>query len=750
MVKTEAFLALEVSLSQRLQASLVSITSKLYSEIQKAIEAEDFVQAEKLVGEISLHSLYESNKDYIEYVTNLAMLFGASRVTSTPGTSVVGLGYEKITAQQSMLSFQQMLIQKAEAYLKQTAMQLIAIAKANSGPETIHKANPYHDERGRFTSKDKAVDQDTAVDSLLDSLWGSMDTTTGEIFPVPDSVAVQVRSYSGGNSMYVPETSMSEVFDHVRPLRTTISLYRGIGVGDPVMDAKVGDVISHNRVLSTSTSRIVGGNYATLHSGKTLKIKVEAGSKVAYAGRYSAHQGEDSEHEALLPHTGYLKITKVTPTVVEAIYVPTNVEKEAITTRKANPYHESSVKKQDNPPILRPFASFLNESGKAYLNVVASLHTSRLSAYGFTAEAAALGLDEYQISEQLDTRICPVCAEMHGKKFRVSDARSLLDVALRVTDPDDLKQIQPWPKQNKETLESIKGMSSAELVAKAWHLPPFHPGCRGLLTRVGRVPSLAQIEANQVPEEYTATKDDFSALGLSMSDKQVSTWNKLVGSSPAEVISRLQGRSLDEFLAAVMGSEDKQEEAGIHAMTIAKNINMALTTKGFGAKHTFVQSLRIRADEQSLYLSSLELGAEDQGAGIAKRYMRELVTLARDLGLKSVSLTAGMEVGGYAWAKYGFKPDWQSWKYLKKDIQNFMSKKELFDGVSPETMKVFDAIMKSDDSSYIFLLSDLAEKVKTGIPFGKAALLGRMWHGYLHLEDEESMLRFLAYIGELK
>jgi DNA topoisomerase IB len=142
---------------------------------------------------------------------------------------------------------------------------------------------------------------------------------------------------------------------------------------------------------------------------------------------------------------------------------------------------------------LMPFVSFKNMMRDHTMNAMqltASLHTSRLSSYGFVAEARALGVEEYAISEQLDSRICPICKIMHGKRFKVASAKSALSDIFSVQTQDDLRSLQPWPKQSKREVAKFAAMSNDELVARNWHIPPFHPRCRGLLVHVGKVPRI--------------------------------------------------------------------------------------------------------------------------------------------------------------------------------------------------------------------------------------------------------------------
>ena len=142
---------------------------------------------------------------------------------------------------------------------------------------------------------------------------------------------------------------------------------------------------------------------------------------------------------------------------------------------------------------LMPFVSFKDKMRDHTMNqmqLIASLHTSRLSNYGFTAEAKALGMTEYAISEQLDTRICPICKIMHGKRFKVADANNLLKDVFSVQSQGDMRTIQPWPKQDKRSVAALGEMSNEELVAHHWNMPPFHPRCRGILVHVNKVPRI--------------------------------------------------------------------------------------------------------------------------------------------------------------------------------------------------------------------------------------------------------------------
>ena len=125
--------------------------------------------------------------------------------------------------------------------------------------------------------------------------------------------------------------------------------------------------------------------------------------------------------------------------------------------------------------------------GKSYVDVASSMYVSRLSSFGFLGEAALSGIAEYAVSEILDSRTCPVCQSMDGRVFPVNDALTHATSMLSRQDPNDLRQIAPWPSQSRANVERLGKMSSSDLQANGMQLPPYHPMCRGIATSVGDV-----------------------------------------------------------------------------------------------------------------------------------------------------------------------------------------------------------------------------------------------------------------------
>lgn len=163
------------------------------------------------------------------------------------------------------------------------------------------------------------------------------------------------------------------------------------------------------------------------------------------------------------------------------------------------------VRKDATTGFIRRFTTNVDTNGKAFINLGSSLHTSRLSAWGFTQEANFRGISEYQVSEQLDNRTCPVCSAMHGRRFTVAPAAARLESQMSVQRMSELKSIAPWPKQDAASVKGLRQMSNSRITQNGWDTPPYHPLCRGVLVAAGSF-------KEKLPEPVTprdATVDPF-------------------------------------------------------------------------------------------------------------------------------------------------------------------------------------------------------------------------------------------------
>lgn len=85
------------------------------------------------------------------------------------------------------------------------------------------------------------------------------------------------------------------------------------------------------------------------------------------------------------------------------------------------------------------------------------------------------GIEYYEILEPMDERTCPICREMNGKLFPVSEGTRVTDKLLSAEDPEEVKEIAPWVESSRD----IMGKEPKELISSGILFPPFHFHCRG-------------------------------------------------------------------------------------------------------------------------------------------------------------------------------------------------------------------------------------------------------------------------------
>ena len=122
-----------------------------------------------------------------------------------------------------------------------------------------------------------------------------------------------------------------------------------------------------------------------------------------------------------------------------------------------------------------------------------------------------------------------------------------------------------------------------------------------------------------------------------------------------------------------------------------------------------------------------------QGAGLATTLLANSVDAYRSLRVSQVAVHADIDVGGYAWAKFGFVPGDASWDDLRHSLREGLWRVD-----DPAARQRIAQLLDDDDPRAIWELSDSQA--------GKTLLLGSDWHGALDLDDPLAMARFMAYI----
>ena len=262
--------------------------------------------------------------------------------------------------------------------------------------------------------------------------------------------------------------------------------------------------------------------------------------------------------------------------LVEVEQVPLQKSSDSLGALEVPVYKASAVK---------DFQSFQDDAD-SMAQMSSSLHTSRLSGWGFTAEADMLGITTYKLSAQLDNRTSKFCRFIHGKTFSIASAKKILDSAVYADDPNDLKTLHPWPNQTIQGMETYSAMSSKQLQDIGMGVPPFHPGCRTLMVRVDYKTRLSKPKVPRTTEtlpDYTSTPETFYNLGIKMSKEKVSIWNDYMNVDPVVMLSTLTKKPIPELLGNSKGML-RISAAGdiVFAWGVARSLSVLFRT-GSGA-----------------------------------------------------------------------------------------------------------------------------------------------------------------------
>jgi GNAT superfamily N-acetyltransferase len=148
-----------------------------------------------------------------------------------------------------------------------------------------------------------------------------------------------------------------------------------------------------------------------------------------------------------------------------------------------------------------------------------------------------------------------------------------------------------------------------------------------------------------------------------------------------------------------------------------------------------------------VYHAYFRLAPELQSQGLGKSLLAQSVELYDQIGVESVSVDAGLSVGGYAWAKYGFKPDSPAEaKRLFDQVRDRLDEAS----VPNRTRRLVQNLLKDNKPEAIWALSDLAQPVEhrgETTSLGKALLMGTGWYGQLELQNPAARSRFDSYVS---
>jgi 2'-5' RNA ligase len=324
----------------------------------------------------------------------------------------------------------------------------------------------------------------------------------------------------------------------------------------------------------------------------------------------------------------------------------------------------TAVQKKDpvSGRYVTPFVSF-DKQGDESLRMIASLNSSRLATWGFTAEAEVLGMARYRLTAILDGRTSRFCRLINGKVFNVPDARRKVIEVLEVQDPNDLRVVQPWPKQTKAALAEFAQMSAEELTERGLHIPPYHPHCRTILRAIQFSAGESTEVTPTVPAEaeafHAVTADDLKELGIDATPEQVDQWNEHVGMTPVELLSKFSGLPPQEVMT-------KGQGVGANPIRFEESGNIGFNVRGSSPQGIeFKLGALLDPFTGTYYLTRADLEAGNPKGELA--FMKQMFSALIDMGLKSTATEVAVGVAGNAayYARLGFLPDELEWDSLR-------------------------------------------------------------------------------------
>jgi hypothetical protein len=160
-----------------------------------------------------------------------------------------------------------------------------------------------------------------------------------------------------------------------------------------------------------------------------------------------------------------------------------------------------------------------------------------------------------------------------------------------------------------------------------------------------------------------------------------------------------------------------------------------------GDVHHDLQIIRSRVDPSNAQLNTLV-----EGGGKAKALFEGSLDIYDNVGMKSISVYANINVGGFAWARYGFIPSEFDWADISGRIMGYST------GVTdPQLRSTLEKIAASTDPKSIRVLAALKPtdpgSLYTPISVGQRILLGSHWSGSIDLTDPESYAVTRAYVS---
>ena len=158
-----------------------------------------------------------------------------------------------------------------------------------------------------------------------------------------------------------------------------------------------------------------------------------------------------------------------------------------------------------------------------------------------------------------------------------------------------------------------------------------------------------------------AKKEDFDKAKITITgdkarqDAVIEKWNEKIGVEPAE------------FKSKFMGGLDGPMNIQAYGVTGKFSVNGEVHDANGKELGTFTRDIDV--DNKSAYSAYFKLNKSATKSDIGKKMLAGNVETYKNLGIEKLTVTANIDVGGYAWAKYGYVPTASAWSSLRSDLE---------------------------------------------------------------------------------
>lgn len=247
------------------------------------------------------------------------------------------------------------------------------------------------------------------------------------------------------------------------------------------------------------------------------------------------------------------------------------------------------------------------------------------------------------------------------------------------------------------------------------------------------------------PQQITAA--DFgnlmapSTVGAGLADSLAATWNAHVGMTPRQFADRLQGTLPSTSQATFAISAEKKPNAFSWLMN------------GYAADGSLDYRIQRSVDfaDGVVHHGYFKLAKSKQGQGTARKLMRESIGMYQSWGIKEVITEAGLDAGGYTWARFGFIPSQADWDHLRSNnpgqLQRRLKVMLQENGITQTTFDAVTKLLNDPDPRTLWDVADLSARVGNGT-LGSVLLSGTSWFGKLSLTEPETIRRFTDYVAK--